>query len=293
MKDIFQGIRGIKVLKREPLRKYTSFRIGGKALYLVNVLSQKALIDTMKVVRKYRLRYLVIGKGTNILFRNGEFDGVIIRLMGDFKKIRNNRDVFVSGAGALIGEFLITAARLDYGGAEFLAGSPGSIVGAVKGNAGAFGHSISEIVKYVTLFEPNNKIRAVTSDQIIFDYRYSNICDRAIIMEVAFKLREKPRRKIEKQINEYLEIRWKKQPRGFSAGSIFKNPLPLSAGQLIEECGLKGMRVGDAVVSRKHANFILNLGQAKAQDVLRLMRIIRRRVRDIKGIDLEPEVRIV
>jgi UDP-N-acetylmuramate dehydrogenase len=280
-------------MTNESLKKYNSFKIGGNARYLVKIYNEKALLEVMKRIKRNRLRYLVIGAGTNILFRDQGYDGVVIKLMGDFKKILNHNHRFVVGAGVLIKDFLKIIKISGYGGVEFLAGIPGSIGGAVRGNAGAFGHSISERVKSVVVIDSKLRKKVIPRKKIVFNYRYSNISEKAIITAVGFWLKKCPRKMIEKRIRDYLKIRWEKQPRGFSAGSFFKNPLPLSAGQLIEECGLKGKKVGGAFVSKKHANFIINTGEARASDVIELMKIVKDRVKKIKGINLEPEVRIV
>jgi len=293
MRNIFKGIKGIKIMINEPLKSYTSFKIGGNALCFIKTYNQKALLETMKVIKRYKLRYLIIGEGTNILFHDHGFNGIVIKLMGDFKRIRNCENRFMCGAGVSIKNFLNKTMKESYGSAEFLAGIPGSIGGAVKGNAGAFGHSISEIVEQVIILDSKLVKRIIPRDKILFKYRYSNIPEKAIIMAVELNMRRYSRKVIEEKIKNYLKTRWEKQPKGFSAGSFFKNPLPLSAGQLIEECGLKGMRIGDASVSEKHANFIINLGRAKARDVIRLMKIVKERVKKIKGINLKPEVRIV
>lgn len=293
MKVHFKGINGIKIMKNEPLKKYTSFRIGGNAFYFIKVYNQRALFAVMKVIKKHKMRYLILGEGTNVLFPDKGYNGVIIKLMGSFRKIKNYREMFLCGAGTTIDDFLNKAMAKGYGGAEFLAGIPGSIGGAVIGNAGAFGHAISEIVERLIILDSKLEKRTVPRNEVIFRYRYSNMAEGVIIMAVELKMKKLPQKIIQDKIKNYLETRWKKQPGDFSAGSFFKNPLPLSAGQLIEECGLKGLRIGDAQVSEKHANFIINLGQAKAQDVIKLMKIVKARVKKMKGIDLQPEVRII
>ncbi|MEO0184433.1 MAG: UDP-N-acetylmuramate dehydrogenase [candidate division WOR-3 bacterium] len=293
MRNIFKGISGIKVLAHESLKKHTSFRIGGKAKYFVKIYHHKALLEVMRVIKKNSLKYLIIGAGTNILFRDQGFDGAVLKLMGEFRKVKNCKNRFFCGAGVLIRDFIINATKSGYGGVEFLAGIPGSIGGAVKGNAGAFGHSISEVVKRVMIIDSKFVNRIIPRNKLIFEYRSCNIPEKAVITAVEINLKKSPKKMIERKIKQYLRIRWEKQPKGFSAGSFFKNPLPWSAGQLIEECGLKGTRIGGATVSRKHANFIINSDNAKAQDVIKLMNVIKKRVKKIKGIDLEPEVRII
>jgi len=293
MKNLFKEVKGIKVFENEPLKKYSSLRIGGNARYLIKIYNMEALLKTIDLINRRRLKFMVIGEGTNILFSDKGFNGVVIKLMGEFKKIDRTKNIFLCGGGALIKDFINKAAESGYSGMEFLAGIPGSIGGAVKGNAGAFGKSISEIVKQVTILDTKARVKKISRDKIKFDYRYSSIPDNSIIVEVEFKLKKGERKIIKRKIEEFLKMRWQKQPKGFSAGSFFKNPKPLSAGKLIEECGLKGFRVGDAVISKKHANFIINLGGAKAEDVLTLVKIVKKRVKEIKGVELEPEVRVL
>ncbi len=293
MKNLFKEIKGIKVFENEPLKKYSSLRIGGNARYLIKIYNMEALLKTIDLINRRRLKFMVIGEGTNILFSDKGFNGVVIKLMGEFRKIDRTKNIFLCGGGALIKDFINKAAESGYSGMEFLAGIPGSIGGAVKGNAGAFGKSISEILKQVTILDTKARVKKISRDKIKFDYRYSSIPDDSIIVEVEFKLNKGERKIIKRKIEEFLKMRWQKQPKGFSAGSFFKNPKPLSAGKLIEECGLKGLRVGDAVISKKHANFIINLGGAKAEDVLTLVKIVKKRVKEIKGVELEPEVRVL
>ncbi len=293
MKKIFNGLKGIKVFENVPLKDYCSLRIGGNVRYLIKVYKQRALLETLGLIKKWGLKFIVIGEGTNILFPDKGYNGVVIKLMGEFRKIERTNNTFLCGGGALIKNFINKAAELGYGGMEFLAGIPGTIGGAIKGNAGAFGKSISEIVRQVTLLDLKTGIKIMDREKIKFDYRFSSIPNNSIIIEAEFKLKKAKKIIIKRRITEFLRMRWQKQPKGFSAGSFFKNPRPLAAGKLIEECGLKGFRVGDAAVSKKHANFIINLGRAKAKDVLKLVRLVKRRVKEIKGIELEPEVRIV
>ncbi len=293
MKNIFKGIEGIRVLTDEPIRRHTSFRIGGKVDYLIDVYSQKGLLAVMELVKKRCLKYFVLGAGTNVLFADDGFRGVVIRLKGEFKRIENKNCLFIAGAGVLLEELLERAMKLGYGGAEFLTGIPGTLGGAIRGNAGAFGRSISEITKGIYILDKKLEIRYLNREELGFGYRECRLRGGAIILYGELKLLKRKPGEIKERMEGYLRVRRERQPVGYSAGSFFKNPLPQKAGLLIDECGLKGMRVGDAMVSEKHANFILNLGRAKAQDVLRLVRTIQRVVRKEKGIELKPEVKIV
>ncbi|MEO0137635.1 MAG: UDP-N-acetylmuramate dehydrogenase [candidate division WOR-3 bacterium] len=293
MKALFNGIKGLKVLENETLSAYTSFHIGGKARYLLKVYKQPALFEAMTIIKKRKLKYCVLGAGTNLLFGDKGFAGAVIKLLGEFQRIEGQKGIFSCGSGVLIKDLIKKAMEEGYGGIEFLSGIPGTIGGAVKGNAGAFGKAIADVLLSITVLDPKLRIKKIPRDELKFAYRSSSIPEGYIILGADFKLRKMDKRMIAAKVSEILKIRRQRQPRGFSAGSFFKNPLPLSAGKLIEECGLKGLRIGGAMVSKKHANFIMNVGNARAEDVLRLMRIIKRKVKLLKGVELEPEVRII
>jgi len=293
MKNPFAGIRGIKMLKNELLIKHTSFRIGGYAKYYINVYSRKSLHKILVIIKREKMKYLVIGAGTNLLFSDNGFPGVVIRLCGIFTKIRREKDFFYCGGGMLIDTFLRKTCEAGYGGAEFAAGIPGTIGGGIKGNAGAFGESFSDITEEITVIDEKNAERDLTNDKIGFDYRKSKIKNGVIIMSAKIKLFRANRKDILAAIRKNLIMRANRQPVGFSAGSFFKNPLPYSAGKLIEECGLKGLEVGDAIVSTRHANWIINRGGAKASDIIRLAKIIKETVKRKKGILLKEEVKIL
>lgn len=293
MANIFKGLRCIRVLRNEPLKRHTSIRIGGEADYFVKVYNQKALLEVLKVIKKRRLKYIILGAGTNVLFGDKGYKGVVISLHGDFKSIKRWAGGFIAGSGLLIRDLLKKCLETGYAGAEFLAGIPGTIGGAIKGNAGAFGHSISEIVKEVSILDEKFNIKDYKREEIEFGYRHSGIEDKKIILSAKIELKKMDRKKIEKAIKDYLKKRRMNQPKEPSLGCFFKNPLPESAGKLIDECGLKGRRFGDAMVSERHANFIVNIGRARAVNVLKLAGFIKKKVKKEKGIELKPEVRIV
>ncbi len=292
MKNPFKGIKGIKIYKKVPLSKYTSFHIGGNADYLITVYSNKALQNTFKKIKKYKMKYYILGAGTNLLVADSGFSGVIIRLAGIFRKLKQKKQLFCCGGGLLLERFVNMSAQKGYQGAEFLAGIPGTIGGAVKGNAGAFGKSISDIIESVVLFD-GNIFKEYKKSSIKFGYRTSSIKNGTIITEVKLKLISSNPATVKNKITRYLEHRKKKQPKIWSAGSFFKNPPGLAAGKIIEECGLKGLAVGDAEVSRKHANFIVNRGGATAEQVIALAKKIKRIVKNKKGIILKEEVKLL
>jgi UDP-N-acetylmuramate dehydrogenase len=293
MSGPFYRLKGIQVSGSIPLARHTSFRIGGPADYLVRVNSRRALKEVILIVRRSRIPYCILGKGTNLLVRDRGFRGAVIKLVGPFKTIQNRGDLFRCGAAALLDDLVARAYILGYGGAEFLSGIPGTVGGAVKGNAGAWGRSISEIVERIHVVDRQGRDQFLDRDEIGFSYRQSGIGDGIIITGAEIRLCRRPKAASRKEIEHYRKARQVRQPRGLSAGSFFKNPKDCPAGKLIEDCGLKGFRVGDAVVSERHANFIINLGHARASDVLALVRVVKERVRKIKGVVLKEEVRVL
>ncbi len=292
-KRLFFGITGTRVVKSELLKKHTSFRIGGTASYFVYVYSKKALARVLRIIKKKRMRYFVLGSGTNVLFSDNGFAGVIIKLSGVFRKIQRKDDLFICGGGVLIETFLRTTAHQKYGGAEFLVGIPGTIGGGIKGNAGAFGKSFADITRHIFTMSENEEEKCLKHSAIGFGYRTSRLRHGIIVLAAVLEMKTNTRSRIENLLARNRVRRLKQMPHGFSAGSFFKNPLPNAAGALIESCGLKGRRVGEAEVSTIHANWIINRGGAKASDVVRLMHMIQRTVKREKGIILQPEVQIL
>jgi UDP-N-acetylmuramate dehydrogenase len=293
MMDPFRGIRGTKVMMNEELSKHTSFHIGGPAQYLVYVLTKKALCGVLGVIRKKKMRFFLIGAGTNLLAMDAGFDGVILKLGGVFKKMSLRNGQCRCGGGLLIDKFLRGVAEKGYGGAEFMAGIPGTLGGAVKGNAGAFGRSISDLIESVVVMDRYGVERIMLRAELGFSYRNSRVKESDIITSVDLVLKKQKRRVILDRINKNLRIRERKHPKGYSAGSFFKNPPGRPAGQLIDECGLKGMSVGDAEISRKHGNYIINRGQAMASDVMALSTAVRKAVREKTGVTLKQEVKVL
>ncbi|MBE0433016.1 UDP-N-acetylmuramate dehydrogenase [candidate division WOR-3 bacterium] len=293
MKSGLPRVPGVKVRMNEELSVHTSFHIGGRARYFLEVYSKRALVRVLKVIANEKLPYYVIGCGTNVLVADSGLPGAVLRLGGAFKRMNRHGNVFRCGAGVAIENFLDEAVRVGSRGAEFLAGIPGTLGGAVKGNAGAFGRSIADLIDRVFLMDEQGAETVRTRNEIAFTYRSSDIGNGYIITGVSMRLRKGTSRAIRQSIERNLAARQKRQPDGYSAGSFFKNPPGRAAGELIEICGLKGASVGDAEVSRKHGNYIINKGHARAVDVLALAEMIRKTVRMQTGIELEAEVRLL
>lgn len=289
----FSKIKGIRIAQHEPLSKHTSFRIGGKARYFIRVYSLRALKEVLHIIKKKQMKYFIIGAGTNLLVNDRGFPGVVIKLNGIFKKTERNRDIFSCGGGVLIETFLMETSALGYGGAEFLAGIPGTIGGGIKGNAGAFGKSFSDIIEKVTIVNKNMRKEDLNTSEIGFGYRSSTLQNGIIIISAMIRLHKRRRKDIADVIKRNLKYRRERQPSGYSAGSFFKNPPHCPAGKLIEECGLKSLRIGDAEVSSRHGNYIINRGKARASDVLRLVSVIKKTVKSKTGVLLETEVKIL
>jgi UDP-N-acetylmuramate dehydrogenase len=293
MRSPFGKIAGIRTVQNEPLSRHTSLRIGGNARFFIRVYSRRALLRVLHIIKKKRMKYFVIGAGSNLLVTDRGFPGVVLRLDGIFKRVESRGNIFSCGGGSLIETFLKKTGTLGYGGAEFLVGIPGTIGGGIRGNAGAFGKSFADITERVTIVDKGIREEDKDCGEIGFGYRSSKLKNGEIIISANIRLRKKRRKDIVALMRTNLRHRLERQPLGYSAGSFFKNPPCCPAGELIEACCLKGLRIGAAEVSMKHGNYIINRGGAHASDVLRLVSIIKKTVKKKTGVSLETEVRIL
>jgi UDP-N-acetylmuramate dehydrogenase len=286
-----------KLLVNEPLAKHTTFQIGGNAQYFVTVQDLDSLKDVIKLSLENNLSYFVIGAGSNLLISDQDFAGIVIKLGKDFSLIEIQGNKILCGAGVKLANLVKIAGENSLTGTEFLYGIPGTVGGAINNNAGAFLHSVGDIVESVNGIKIDAKFELRDSrlkkEQIGFTYRASQLPNDFIITSVIIKLSEGNRKKINSEIARIKKFRSKSQPWGPSAGSIFKNPQSTPAGKLLDEAGLKGLQIGGAYVSTKHANFIINRGGARFNDVLELIQIMKMRVEEKTGIILEEEVEIV
>jgi UDP-N-acetylmuramate dehydrogenase len=281
----------MKFLRNVWLKKHTSFRIGGPADYFVIPKNLKELNEALKFAEEKNLMVALMGAGTNLLVLDKGFRGLVIKLGGGISYIKVRGRTAWVGAGTYLSSLLQTLMRKGLGGLEFLAGIPGTVGGAVVMNAGAWGREIGKYVKSVRVLEKSGKERVLEGKQLKFGYRTSIFQKgKYLLVEVVFRLRKKRPSFIKRKMQEFLGKRKKSQPLGVpSAGSIFRNPPNGFAGKILEEAGCKGWRVGDAQVSHKHANFIINLGEAKARDVLQLMTKMQKAVK----VKLEPELKLM
>jgi UDP-N-acetylmuramate dehydrogenase len=291
-----------EIRRNEPLSGHTSFRIGGPADLLVYPADRDDLIAALKEISKQGLPYFVLGGGTNLLVKDGGFRGAAISLQR-MKAIRTEREyrsiggsfaVVLAEAGASLSALLSFAVDEGLTGLEFAAGIPGTVGGAVRMNAGTSAGETGDVVESLALLMPGGELVAKGRDEMGFGYRTSSIPEGNIVVEVRFVLRRDEKARIKARVKQLSEARKQRQPSGLpNAGSMFKNPQEESAGKLIEEAKLKGRRVGDAQVSDRHANFIVNLGKATARDVLQLMEIVKQTVVEVHGVRLEPEITII
>ena len=279
------------------LKEYTTFRIGGNAKYLLKVSDIKELKRIVEKANKFKIPFLVIGGGSNILFSSKGYDGLIIVYKQNkvIDPIINKNNLIDVCANIPLSALISKLKGLS--GLEWAVGIPGTLAGAINGNAGAFGESISDSIESVNVLElkDNDFIeKKYNKNDCQFSYRNSVFKDNQnlIIVSAIIKMSDDATEEIETRIKDNLSKRNLKQPKGFSAGSVFKNGDGFSAGALIEKAGLKGLQIGDAKVSEDHANFIINLGNASSEDVINLINIIKKEVKEKFLIELEEEIKI-
>ncbi|MFH1414287.1 MAG: UDP-N-acetylmuramate dehydrogenase [Candidatus Omnitrophota bacterium] len=291
--DIFNGIKG-RVRFKEPLKRHTTFKIGGAAKFFVQPKDIADLNQLLIAAKKHDIPVFIIGSGSNILVDDKGLDAIVLSLSAPyFKKISYNDQCLEAGSGLSLNRMIRETQKRGLSGLEFLIGIPGTLGGALAMNAGAWGKNIADIVENVTVLDYQGNIKKLDRKNLRFDYRRSSL-QRYIILNARLRLRKKKKKEIQDITEEYLKVRKSRQGHlSLCAGSIFKNPLCGSpAGRLIEQCNLKGKRLGDAYISPKHANFILNKKNASSADVLKLISLIRRRVKHKFKIELDPEIKI-
>lgn len=290
----------MKFLRNEPLKKHTSFRIGGPADYFCAPKSIADLIEAINFAHARQLPIAILGAGTNTLSLDKGFRGMVISLGRGINQMNIRGSTVKVGAGTLLPRLLKYLSRKRLGGLEFLAGIPGTVGGAVVMNAGAWGKSMGEYVLRVKGIDGKGNEKNIAGNKLGFACRKSSLQKgNVVVVEVVLKLRKNKSRSIRKKMELFLKKRRESQPLGIpSAGCIFKNPPGKFAGKLIEEAGCKGMRVGDAAVSCKHANFIVNLGEARARDIIQLMTKMQKALKiklapKMKISGLVPEIRLM
>ncbi len=277
------------------LAPLTTFNIGGEAKYLIRVKNKQDLIEAFRFIKERNLPYFVLGAGSNILFPDEGFDGVVVKMENDKFKIEGN--IVKAESGVRFRDLLDRLAEEGLSGLEWGKGIKSTIGGAIRGNAGAFGTCMKEITKEVTALNIETlKTEKFNKNECQFDYRESIFKKDTnyIILKAVLELEEKDPEEVKTKMNKYLQARKERHPLNYpSAGSTFKNHTEKPTGQYIEEAGLKGEKIGGVEVSQKHANFIINTGGGKAKDVKKLIKKIKQKVKQKFNIELEEEINII
>jgi UDP-N-acetylmuramate dehydrogenase len=285
---------GARFAAARPLADLTSFRIGGPADYFVEVESEAELCDAMRTANASGMPVFCLGAGTNLLVSDRGVRGMVVHLGESFRKIEITGTSIVAGAAAQFGALVAAAVERGLAGLEFGEGIPGSVGGGLMMNAGAFGGEIARVVRLVHGVTRDGEVRALTKEEVKFAYRRTELPRGFIITRVDLELEQGDSEALRAKVTELHAKRAARQPRNEpNAGSIFKNPPGNFAGRLLEGAGLKGVRMGGAAFSDRHANFIVNLGGARAEEVRALMEMARKRVCETSGVWLEPEVKLV
>lgn len=285
-----------KVYFDEPMKKYTSFKIGGNAECLIIVSCIEDLKSVLELVNQYNIPLTIIGNGSNLLILDGGIKGITLKI--NIKKLEiEDRKTYIEvnvGAGNKIIELAQKLLKDDITGFEEISGIPGTIGGAVRMNAGAYGKEMKDIIENVTFMDYNGKINKANVDELEFSYRSSFFVNKKyIILEAKLKLQKGNSKEIKQKMDEYLSSRKEKQPLEYpNAGSTFKRGEDFITAKLIDECGLKGYKIGGAQISTKHAGFVVNINNATAKDVIELTNYIKEKVYEKfqKKIELEIEI---
>lgn len=286
--------RATLIRRDEPLAKRTTLRVGGPADVFAEPADENDLAAILKLCREHAISFFILGRGSNLLVRDGGFRGVVICLSQPaFSKIEIIGEKLHCGAGAKLKNVAVEARRNGLSGVEFLEGIPGSVGGALRMNAGAMGGQTFDAVESVRLMDFDGNISELPPAKMAVAYRGCATLKNHVALGAVFKCKASTREEIENRMKSFSEKRWDSQPAAPSAGCIFKNPAAIPAGKLVDELGMKGARVGGAVVSAEHGNFIINDGKATARDVLELIEILKAKAKTARGIDLHTEVEII
>ena len=291
----FIDTSGIECYEDVSLKKYNTYKIDAKAKYLVFPKDSVELISLISYLKSNKCKFLVLGNGSNVIFNFEYYDGVIIRL-DRFNSISINDNVIEVGAGYSLIKLANEVALLGLSGLEFASGIPGCVGASVAMNAGAYNHSLAEVVESVMVLTPDNEIITMNNEELEFNYRESFLKHNKdyIILSCKIILSHGNKEEILELIKDRRVRRMESQPLNYpSAGSVFRNPEGNYAGKLIEDCGFKGYKLGGAMVSLKHANFIINYDGATGRDIVLLINKIKNSVKEKYGIDLILEQIII
>lgn len=288
----------LRILKDEPMSRHTSFRVGGPVRRMAQPERGEQAVLLLDYAQNCGARPLVIGNGTNLLAPDKGMDRLVIDASAGLNRVEAGAepDTIVAEAGASLTKTAVFACEQGLMGLEFAHGIPGTVGGGVCMNAGAYGGELGQVLEGVSVLFPEEGVRFLSTEALDLGYRHSLLTDRpeAMVLSAVFRLTSGDKAAVRARMRELMDRRKASQPLEYpSAGSVFKRPKGNFAGTLIEQCGLKGLTVGGAQVSEKHAGFIINRGGATAADILALIRQVQARVYEEKGVSLEPEVKII
>jgi UDP-N-acetylmuramate dehydrogenase len=289
-----QGLIQGRVSLNAPLKRYTSMKVGGPVDALLFPADADELRRLVHRAREKSIPVLILGKGTNLIVMDQGVRGWAISLTRGFRRIQRDGERVEAEAGVLLQRLVQFSAQRGLTGFEPFTGIPGTVGGGLAMNAGAWGSELKDLTLSVTLMEKDGRIVERPRSKLQFSYRGLVLPRGSVILKARFQLKRGEREEIRERIKSYSERRRRTQPLDYpSAGSIFKNPEDARAGKVIDETGLKGFRIGQAMISERHGNFIINLGKATAKEILQLMERVEKKVYEKKGISLEREVKVV
>lgn len=292
---LLEKLSGIEVRRNVALSQMTSFKIGGPADVLIEPVSPEGVVFALAVLKSCGYPYMVIGNGSNLLFSDKGYRGAILRIAENMAAACVDGDRVVADSGILLSKLATMIMEKELTGFEFASGIPGTLGGAVYMNAGAYDGEMKDVVEWAEVLTPDGEILRLDNASLGFEYRHSRVMeDGGIVLRVGLRLIPGTFTQIKAKTDDLTEKRTSKQPlEKASAGSTFKRPPGYFAGKLIEDAGLRGLAYGKAQVSPKHCGFIVNNGGATGEEVLHLISVVRKVVRDTSGVELEPEIRII
>lgn len=284
-----------QVLRNEDMSRHTSFRIGGPVDLMVLPTETQQIQGAFRILRNLDIPVMVMGNGSNLLVKDKGIRGAVIKIADRFSRAEVKGECILAQAGILLSALSRLALKSSLKGLEFASGIPGTLGGAVTMNAGAYDGEMKDVIEWVSVLNEDGTITTLNKEEMALGYRTSIIQNtKKVVLEVFMKLEKGSYEESRALIQEYTKRRQEKQPLSYpSAGSAFKRPVGYYAGKLIQDAGLKGMRIGGAQISEKHSGFIINLGNAKACDVIELIEKAKAKVKEQTGVELFPEVRIV
>ncbi len=283
------------IFENENMANHTTFKCGGNASLYIAPNSTDELVKVLEVLRNENYPYMVIGNGSNLLVKDTGYDGAIVEVDKKISEIDVRGEEIIVEAGAKLSKVATIAMENDLAGFEFAHGIPGNMGGAVVMNAGAYGGEMKDVLKWVKVVDQNGEIKTLENEELELGYRTSRVMkEKMIVLEACIKLELGVMGDIAEVMALLMSKRKASQPLEYpSAGSTFKRPEGYFAGKLVQDAGMKGYRVGDAMVSDKHSGFVINCGNATATEVIQVIKDVQAKVKEDFGVDLEPEVRII